>query len=461
MKKIIIVGSGGHANSCIEIIKLQKKFNIEGFVFLKLNTILNTKTIYQVLGTDKDLPILRKKFKNAFIGVGQIKNYETRLKLYKKLKENNYYLPIIRSPHSLVSKNTKIGEGTIIMNQVNINRNVSIGVNNIINSKALIEHDVTIGNHCHISTASIINGNVRIGNKCFVGSGAIIHNDIKIGNQCIIGAGTIIDKNISNNSIVYPYDRKKFSFKINQKSFLKKIDKSNNNKQIKLLVFLRHDCKYSLKLRDLILSTNCYATFVWSKKVGEKIPKKIYEWKCDYIFSFRSFFILPLKILNNANFAINFHPGPPNYRGSGCLNYALLNNETKYGVTCHLMSEKIDDGKILDVNFLNIYKSDNVISLLNRTHSSLHKQSFRIVKAIIKKGDNYIENQLKKNSNVKWSGALRVMKKLDSQKFVSIKNTKSDLIKKIRYLHTSDHPLILKFKNLKFNLVLEDKKNKI
>ena len=37
----------------------------------------------------------KKKFKYAHIAVGQIKNYETRFKLYKDLKKYNFILPLL------------------------------------------------------------------------------------------------------------------------------------------------------------------------------------------------------------------------------------------------------------------------------------------------------------------------------------------------------------------------------
>ena len=79
-----------------------------------------------------------------------------------------------------------------------------------------------------------------------------------------------------------------------------------------------------------------------------KPNKKILNWKGDIIFSFRSYFILSKKFINKAKIcAINFHPGPPSYRGIGCVNFALSNNENIYGCTAHLMDKKIDNGKIL------------------------------------------------------------------------------------------------------------------
>ena len=114
------------------------------------------------------------------MALGQIKNYKLRLKIFNKLKKLKFKIPIIESPNSYVSKNSKIGEGTMVFNGVIVNSNVKIGKNCIINSRALIEHDVKIGNNCHISTGSILNGNVEIGDNCFIGSGSILRNGIKI-----------------------------------------------------------------------------------------------------------------------------------------------------------------------------------------------------------------------------------------------------------------------------------------
>ena len=88
-----------------------------------------------------------------------------------------------------------------------------------------------------------------------------------------------------------------------------------------------------------------------SKKIGEKIsPKKIKDKNFDYIICFRSFFLIKKKLLEKAKIAsINFHPGPPAYRGIGCINFALLNGEKKFGTTAHLIDDKIDHGKILDI----------------------------------------------------------------------------------------------------------------
>jgi len=201
MDKILLIGAGGHARSCIDVIESSDQFDIGGFID-KSDDLSEKNLQYSIIGTDKDLSELRNLYKYALVTVGQIKSPNIRVKLFESLKKLDFVLPIIISPKAHVSKKAQIGEGSIIMHGAIVNAYASIGKNCIINNKALIEHDVVIGNHCHISTGTIINGEVSVGDKTFIGSGAVVRHDISIGSNCVIGAGEIIKAGISPKQII-------------------------------------------------------------------------------------------------------------------------------------------------------------------------------------------------------------------------------------------------------------------
>ncbi len=77
MDKIILIGGGGHALSCIDVIESRNDFKIAGII-LKDKKDKN-KNNFNVLGYEKDLLKLRKKYKYAHIAVGQIKDYKINL----------------------------------------------------------------------------------------------------------------------------------------------------------------------------------------------------------------------------------------------------------------------------------------------------------------------------------------------------------------------------------------------
>ena len=63
-KNIILIGAGGHAKVCIDVIESEKKFKIIGLIDnKKKGKFLN----YDILGNDKILKKILKKIKYAFI----------------------------------------------------------------------------------------------------------------------------------------------------------------------------------------------------------------------------------------------------------------------------------------------------------------------------------------------------------------------------------------------------------
>jgi len=200
MNKIVLIGAGGHARSCIDVIESSGDFIIAGFI--DNNSNYDDILGYPIIGDDDDLPKIRQSYENAFITLGQIKDFQKRMNLFQLLNKLGFTLPTIISPRAYVSKNAIIGKGTIVMHDALVNSNVQIGTNCIINSKSLIEHDSIIGDNCHISTGAIVNGNVIIGNRSFLGSGAVTKECIKIGNNCVIGSGANIKFDIESDLII-------------------------------------------------------------------------------------------------------------------------------------------------------------------------------------------------------------------------------------------------------------------
>lgn len=197
MKKIILIGGGGHAKSCIDVIESQKKYKIIGIIDSNLNK--NSKVSgYKILGKDNDIKKISAKYKVKLfhLSIGMIYNLEKRVVIFKKIKKMGFEFPSIVSPQSHVSKNSFIGEGTIVMHNVIINSNVKIGSNCVINSGAILEHDSSIGHFTHVSTGCIVNGSVVIGKKCFIGSGSVIKESVKVSDNTFVKMTSKIKKNI-------------------------------------------------------------------------------------------------------------------------------------------------------------------------------------------------------------------------------------------------------------------------
>tara|TARA_B100001057_G_scaffold210558_1_gene211117 strand:- start:3851 stop:4432 length:582 start_codon:yes stop_codon:yes gene_type:complete len=186
--KIAIIGSGGHAKSCIEVIEGIKNIKIVGLIDNDPSKKIGK---YKVICNEKNIIKLKKITKNLILGIGSLRDNLKRTMIFNKFKRLGFYFPSLISKNSFISKNSKIGEGTIIFHHVFINSGSEIGKNCIVNNKSLIEHDVKIHDHCHISTGVIINGNCEVFKGSFIGSGSVILNNLKIEKNSFIKMGTI------------------------------------------------------------------------------------------------------------------------------------------------------------------------------------------------------------------------------------------------------------------------------
>ena len=197
--QLILIGAGGHAISCIDVIEQTGQFQVVGLIGLPNE--LNTKCLdYPVIATDDGLSDLRASYSYTLITAGQIAEPDTRIRLYRIACDLGFELPSIVAPSAYVSEHACLGNGTIVMHGAIVNAGVSIGNNCIVNSRTLIEHGAYVNDHCHISTGAILNGGVVIGAGSFVGSGSQIKEGIKLGERCIVAMGLSVRHHLSDQT---------------------------------------------------------------------------------------------------------------------------------------------------------------------------------------------------------------------------------------------------------------------
>ena len=81
---------------------------------------------------------------------------------------------------------------------------------------------------------------------------------------------------------------------------------------------------------------------------------------------------------------INLHASLlPNYRGAAPINWCLINNEVKTGVTTFFINEKIDQGDILLKEEVNISDMDNFGSLYNKLSSIGSRLLITTIKGVL------------------------------------------------------------------------------
>ena len=195
MKKIILVGAGGHFNSMVDTIENNNEYEIYGYT----NPFKVEECIYNYLGTDDMLQQLYSDgIKHIAIAIGYMGHANIRNKIYDYIKQIGFNIPTIIDKSAVIANTVKIGEGTYVGKGCVLNSYVAIGEMCIINTGAIIEHNCIIGDFSHVAGGSVICGSTIVGKAVFVGANTTLIEGLTIGNSCIIGAGSVVINDIED-----------------------------------------------------------------------------------------------------------------------------------------------------------------------------------------------------------------------------------------------------------------------
>lgn len=188
MKKLVIIGAGGHGRVVADIARLR---GYEDIVFLD----------------DADVPTASGKVADYVRYAGEadfivaIGNGTVREKIQKMLTEKGCKVVTLIHPNAVVGSNVEIGIGSVVMAGAVINTGARIGEGVILNTCCSVDHDCVIEDYCHISVGAHLAGSVTVGEQSFICAGATVINNITICDGCVIGAGAVVVKNINIKGI--------------------------------------------------------------------------------------------------------------------------------------------------------------------------------------------------------------------------------------------------------------------
>jgi len=173
MKKLLIIGAGGHAKVVAETALLQNEFEIIGFADdnIKLGThVFENFTIVSSINEISSI-----SFDDFIVAIG---NNEVRKGIFNSLSVH-YKAATIIHQSAIVSKYSKIGAGTVILAGAVVSYGVEVGENCIVNASSLIDHESIIAANCHIAQGVIIGSNCSINELTNIALGDKIQSHTK------------------------------------------------------------------------------------------------------------------------------------------------------------------------------------------------------------------------------------------------------------------------------------------
>jgi len=206
IKNIIILGSGG---SSIDILDTINEINRQ-----------KGSAVYNCIGFfDDDPSIAGQEVQGTRIlgplnsasdyndcyfvnGIGNPVNFWQKEDIISRTQIPIDRFQSIVHPTASVSKMSKIGQGTVILQNVSITSNISIGNHVIILPNSVVSHDAKIDDYTCISGGVFIAGCVHIEKSCYLGANSSIAGGLKVGSKSLVGMGSVVLKDVDENSVV-------------------------------------------------------------------------------------------------------------------------------------------------------------------------------------------------------------------------------------------------------------------
>ena len=193
-KEIILVGA---FHEMIELCE-DAGYSIVGIID---NELTGEYYGYPVIGTDKDVSALIKKYPGVEFVLSP-DNPGVRKKLSGYYSSLGCSFATVVHPAASISRFASIGEGTVIQRGVNVSANSKVGRFCKLNSFCNVMHDINVGDFATVAPNAVLLGYVSVEDLCYIGANSTILPKCTVGCETVVGAGAVVTKCIEPNKVV-------------------------------------------------------------------------------------------------------------------------------------------------------------------------------------------------------------------------------------------------------------------
>lgn len=196
MKKVILIGNGGHSRVIQEMIRKSNEYELVGILDQSLEAYYEEDSIFH------DHTDNLSYYKDQAYFVIAVGDNKLRKKIVKEHDLTNDDFISIIDTSAIIASDVSIGVGTVVMPGVVINPGTIIGNHSIINTRAVVEHDNVIENFVHISPNATLAGTVRVRNLSHIGAGAVVIPNKTVQENVSVGAGAVVVEDAERNTVI-------------------------------------------------------------------------------------------------------------------------------------------------------------------------------------------------------------------------------------------------------------------
>ena len=200
MKRIVLIGAGGHARVVWDTLELiRERDDLQVVAVLDDDPALWGKSFATLTIDGPIQKIERVRADAALIAIG---DNRARRDVYARVETLGVPFVNALHPRAMIARDVQIGAGVVAFANVVVNTGSRIGDNVILNTACSVDHDCVIGVHAHIAPGVHLAGTVTIGEGTLLGIGSIAIPNVTIGEWVTVGAGSVVTQDIPSRVAV-------------------------------------------------------------------------------------------------------------------------------------------------------------------------------------------------------------------------------------------------------------------
>lgn len=185
MRRLLIVGAGGHGRSVAEAVRAAGTHEVAGFVDDAAPVWAQVGGC-PVLGTTGDVSTIRTQVDAAIVAIG---NNALREVLFNKLLAAGFELATVIHPRAVVSPSAVVGPGSAIMAGAILGSECRLGCGVIVNCGAVVDHDAQVHDYGHLGVNACMSGGAVLGRCAWMQAGSALGYGAKVGDGVVLQAG--------------------------------------------------------------------------------------------------------------------------------------------------------------------------------------------------------------------------------------------------------------------------------
>lgn len=205
MKRIILVGAGGHAAELYDYIEYANSLQPSDKRIQVVGIIDDNPENYRDYGYEVPfLGSIRTHIPNDgveyLLGIANLKYREV---LVKSLREKGASFTGFVHPTAFVSKSASVGEGVVIAPNVTVGPFARIGDYTLVNSRCSIAHNSEVGRYNFLSPNVCLSGHTRVGDSNLFGINSATIPGVRVGSRNKVMAGLTLVHSVGDDQVVF------------------------------------------------------------------------------------------------------------------------------------------------------------------------------------------------------------------------------------------------------------------